>query len=92
VLGAAADEFDAIPRLARARRRVLFVLSTSDALFPPSLAPGRDGPRCAAPASRRPYHDVAQPVRPPRARASRRRESGYAGALAEFLELVATAG
>ena len=38
VLGAAANEFDATPAFARLRARVLFVLSTSDALFPPSLA------------------------------------------------------
>lgn len=40
VLGNAANAFDAIPGFARLRARVLFVLSTSDALFPPSLAPG----------------------------------------------------
>jgi homoserine O-acetyltransferase len=39
VLGAAADEFDATPQLARMRARVLFVLSTTDSLFPPTLAP-----------------------------------------------------
>jgi homoserine O-acetyltransferase len=40
VLGAAANEFDATPRLAQLRARVLFVLSSSDTLFPPSLGPG----------------------------------------------------
>ncbi len=40
VLGAAATEFDVTPRVADLRARVLFVLSASDALFPPSLAPG----------------------------------------------------
>jgi len=40
VLGAAANEFDATPGFGRLRARVLFVLSTSDALFPPALAPG----------------------------------------------------
>ncbi|TMQ22598.1 MAG: alpha/beta fold hydrolase [Deltaproteobacteria bacterium] len=39
VLGAAANELDATADFARLRARVLFVLSTSDALFPPSLAP-----------------------------------------------------
>jgi homoserine O-acetyltransferase/O-succinyltransferase len=39
VLGAAANEFDATPGFARLRARVLFVLSTTDALFPPALAP-----------------------------------------------------
>jgi homoserine O-acetyltransferase/O-succinyltransferase len=39
VLGAAANEFDALPRFDRLRARVLFVLSTSDVLFPPALAP-----------------------------------------------------
>jgi homoserine O-acetyltransferase len=38
VLGAAANEYDATPRLARVRARVLFALSTTDTLFPPSLA------------------------------------------------------
>jgi homoserine O-acetyltransferase len=38
VLGAAANAYDATPRLARLRARVLFSLSTSDTLFPPSLA------------------------------------------------------
>jgi homoserine O-acetyltransferase len=38
VLGAAANEFDATPAFARLRARVLFVLSTTDALFPPTLA------------------------------------------------------
>ena len=40
VLGAAANEFDATRAFSRLRARVLFVLSTSDVLFPPSLAPG----------------------------------------------------
>jgi homoserine O-acetyltransferase len=39
VLGAAANEFDATRDFARLRARVLFVLSSTDALFPPSLAP-----------------------------------------------------
>jgi homoserine O-acetyltransferase len=39
VLAAAANEFDATPRFARLRARVLFVLATTDALFPPALAP-----------------------------------------------------
>ena len=39
VLGAAANAFDAVPGFARLRARVLFVLSTTDALFPPALAP-----------------------------------------------------
>jgi homoserine O-acetyltransferase len=39
VLAAAANEFDATADFARLRARVLYVLSTSDALFPPSLAP-----------------------------------------------------
>ena len=38
VLGAAANELDVRPSLARLRARVLFVLSSSDALFPPTLA------------------------------------------------------
>ena len=38
VLGAAANEFDATGAFARLAARVLFVLSTSDALFPPQLA------------------------------------------------------
>jgi len=40
VLGAAAAEFDVTDRLSRIRAPVLFVLSASDALFPPALAPG----------------------------------------------------
>jgi len=39
VLGAAANEFDATPAFSRLSARVLFVLSTSDALFPPALGP-----------------------------------------------------
>jgi homoserine O-acetyltransferase len=39
VLGAAANEFDATPQFSRIRAPLLFVLSTSDALFPPTLAP-----------------------------------------------------
>lgn len=39
VLGAAANEFDATQSFARIRARVLFILSTTDALFPPTLAP-----------------------------------------------------
>ncbi len=38
VLGDAANQFDATPKFARLRARVLFVLSTTDALFPPALA------------------------------------------------------
>jgi homoserine O-acetyltransferase len=38
VLGAAANDYDATPKLARLRARVLFVLSTTDTLFPPALA------------------------------------------------------
>ena len=38
VLAAAANDYDATPGLARVRARVLFSLSTSDTLFPPSLA------------------------------------------------------
>jgi homoserine O-acetyltransferase len=38
VLGDAANEFDATPQFAQLRARVLFVLSTTDALFPPALA------------------------------------------------------
>jgi len=39
VLGRAANAYDAGPGLARIRARVLYVLSRSDKLFPPSLAP-----------------------------------------------------
>jgi homoserine O-acetyltransferase len=39
VLGAAANEFDATQSFSRIRARVLFILSTTDALFPPTLAP-----------------------------------------------------
>jgi homoserine O-acetyltransferase len=39
VLGAAANAFDAMARFAQLRARVLYVLSTTDALFPPALAP-----------------------------------------------------
>jgi homoserine O-acetyltransferase len=39
VLGAAANEFDAMQSFARVRARVLYILSTTDALFPPTLAP-----------------------------------------------------
>jgi homoserine O-acetyltransferase/O-succinyltransferase len=38
VLGAAANEFDATQSFSRIRARVLFILSTTDALFPPTLA------------------------------------------------------
>jgi homoserine O-acetyltransferase len=40
VLGRAAERFDATPLLGRIRARVLYALSRTDALFPPSLAPG----------------------------------------------------
>lgn len=40
VLGEAMRGFDATPELARIRARVLYVLSRTDTLFPPSLAPG----------------------------------------------------
>jgi homoserine O-acetyltransferase len=40
VLGAAANEFDATTSFARLRARVLYVLATTDAVFPPTLAPG----------------------------------------------------
>ncbi|MCZ4316240.1 alpha/beta fold hydrolase [Comamonadaceae bacterium G21597-S1] len=40
VLGRAAEAFDATPLLGRIQARVLYVLSRTDALFPPSLAPG----------------------------------------------------
>jgi len=40
VLGRAANAFDATAELGRLRARVLYVLSRSDTLFPPSLAPG----------------------------------------------------
>lgn len=39
-LGRAAERFDATPRLGRIKARVLYALSRTDALFPPSLAPG----------------------------------------------------
>jgi homoserine O-acetyltransferase len=39
VLGEAANEFDVTLRLSRIRAPVLFVLSTTDALFPPRLGP-----------------------------------------------------
>ena len=39
VLEAAADAFDATPDFGSLRARVLFVLSTSDGLFPPALGP-----------------------------------------------------
>jgi homoserine O-acetyltransferase len=39
VLGRAAAAYDAEPLVARIRARVLYVLSRTDALFPPSLAP-----------------------------------------------------
>jgi homoserine O-acetyltransferase len=40
VLGRAAEAFDATPLLGRIRARVWYVLSRTDAVFPPSLAPG----------------------------------------------------
>lgn len=40
VLGRALETWDAEPRFERLRARVLYVLSRTDALFPPSLAPG----------------------------------------------------
>jgi homoserine O-acetyltransferase len=40
VLGAAANAFDAMASFAQLRARVLYVLATTDALFPPALAPG----------------------------------------------------
>src|ERR1051326_49265 len=39
VLGRAANAYDAAPLVNRIRARVLYVLSRTDALFPPSLAP-----------------------------------------------------
>lgn len=38
VLGEAARRFDATPAFGRIRAKLLYVLSTTDALFPPSLA------------------------------------------------------
>ncbi len=40
ILGRALETFDVTPRLDRIKVPVLYVLSRSDALFPPSLAPG----------------------------------------------------
>lgn len=39
VLGRAAERFDATPMLGRIKSKVLYALSRTDALFPPSLAP-----------------------------------------------------
>lgn len=39
VLGRAAERFDATPLLGRTKARVLYALSRTDVLFPPSLAP-----------------------------------------------------
>lgn len=40
ILGRAMESYDATPELARIRVPVLYVLSRTDVLFPPSLAPG----------------------------------------------------
>jgi homoserine O-acetyltransferase len=40
ILGRAMESYDVTPELARIRVPVLYVLSRTDALFPPSLAPG----------------------------------------------------
>jgi homoserine O-acetyltransferase/O-succinyltransferase len=40
VLGRAANAYDVAPLVERIRARVLYVLSRTDNLFPPSLAPG----------------------------------------------------
>ena len=40
ILGRAMESYDVTPDLARIRVPVLYVLSRTDALFPPSLAPG----------------------------------------------------
>ena len=48
ILGRAMEAYDVTPELARIRVPVLYVLSRTDALFPPSLAPGvMDGLRKA---------------------------------------------
>jgi homoserine O-acetyltransferase/O-succinyltransferase len=60
VLGAAANQFDVTPSLSRLRARVLFVLATSDTLFPPSLAPGVMSALAAANVSAR-YHEIETP-------------------------------
>ena len=43
ILGRAMESYDVTPELARIRVPVLYVLSRTDELFPPSLAPERDG-------------------------------------------------
>jgi homoserine O-acetyltransferase/O-succinyltransferase len=60
VLGAAASEFDVTPQLARIRARVLFVLSSTDLLWPPSIAPGIMAALRAA-GSDATYHEIDSP-------------------------------
>lgn len=88
VLGAAANEFDATGQFARLRARVLYVLSTSDALFPPALAPGVIAAlRSAGVAAS--YHELDSPyghLAPGIDAAT------WAPVLAQFLDLVARAG
>lgn len=60
VLGRASNAFDAQAQVARIRARVLYVLSRSDALFPPSLAPTvLAALRCAGVAAR--YEEIDSP-------------------------------
>jgi homoserine O-acetyltransferase len=60
VLGRAAAAYDATPLVARIRARVLYVLSRTDALFPPSLAPAVMGALKAAGVDAR-YAEIDSP-------------------------------
>jgi len=60
VLGRAANAYDATPRVGRIRARVLYVLSRTDAVFPPSLAPDVMAALRAAGADAR-YEEIDSP-------------------------------
>lgn len=60
VLGRAANAYDVAPLAARISAKVLYVLSRTDALFPPSLAPGvMETLQVAGVAAR--YHEIDSP-------------------------------
>lgn len=60
VLGRAANAYDARARVERIRARVLYVLSRTDAVFPPSLAPDVMAALHAAKVAAR-YHEIDSP-------------------------------
>ena len=57
MLGRAANAYDVTPGVGRIKAKVLYVLSRTDALFPPSLAPGVMAALAAAGVDAR-YHEI----------------------------------